>query len=188
MESWVTDAGRDPVFMVVAEPSQSLASELKRLLPDLRQIVGEGRQVTVSFDRGGCPRPAHQPGVLEHPQVLLDGLQRYLVRLSQLACRRVPLGEPGHDVAARRIGEGGEDPGQCVRGHRLLVSTLWLKVTVCRDHRFVIPVVENARAWATTLRSAWRAMCRLVDRTRVAIRPLLSCVGVYQVSPSGLCH
>jgi transposase len=52
-ETWVTDREGDPVFMVVAEPSQSLAGELKRLLPDLRAIVGEGRPVTVCFDRGG---------------------------------------------------------------------------------------------------------------------------------------
>ena len=39
--------------MVVAEPSESLAGELKRLLPDLRQVVGEARRVTVCFDRGG---------------------------------------------------------------------------------------------------------------------------------------
>ena len=32
----------DPVFMVVAEPSDSLAGELRRLLPDLRAIVGAG--------------------------------------------------------------------------------------------------------------------------------------------------
>ena len=53
METWVTDRDGDPVFMVVAEPSDSLAGELKRLLPDLRQVVGEGRRVTVCFDRGG---------------------------------------------------------------------------------------------------------------------------------------
>jgi hypothetical protein len=46
METWVADAGGDPVFMVVAEPSESLAGELKRLLPKLRAIVGEGREVT----------------------------------------------------------------------------------------------------------------------------------------------
>ena len=39
--------------MVVAEPSESLAGELKRLLPHLRQVVGERRRVTVCFDRGG---------------------------------------------------------------------------------------------------------------------------------------
>ena len=38
--------------MVVAEPSQSLAGELKRLLPDLGVIVGQGRRVMVCFDRG----------------------------------------------------------------------------------------------------------------------------------------
>src|SRR5258705_6172297 len=53
METWVTDQHGDPVFMVIAEPSDSLAGELRRLLPDLRAIVGEGRRVTVCFDRGG---------------------------------------------------------------------------------------------------------------------------------------
>jgi len=53
VETWVTDRDGDPVFMVVAEPSESLAGELKRLLPDLRAIAGEGRRVTVCFDRGG---------------------------------------------------------------------------------------------------------------------------------------
>jgi hypothetical protein len=53
METWVTGQDGDPVFMVVAEPSDSLAGELRRLLPSLRGIVGEGRRVTVCFDRGG---------------------------------------------------------------------------------------------------------------------------------------
>ena len=53
METWVTDQDGDPVFMVIAEPSDSLAAELRRLLPALRQVVGEGRRVTVCFDRGG---------------------------------------------------------------------------------------------------------------------------------------
>jgi transposase len=53
METWVTDCRGDPVFMVVAEPSDSLAGELRRLLPQLRQVAGEGRRVTVCFDRGG---------------------------------------------------------------------------------------------------------------------------------------
>ena len=33
METWVTGQGGDPVFMVTAEPSESLAGELRRLLP-----------------------------------------------------------------------------------------------------------------------------------------------------------
>jgi lambda repressor-like predicted transcriptional regulator len=53
VETWVTGRDGDPVFMVVAEPSGSLAGELKRLLPGLRAIAGEGRRVMVCFDRGG---------------------------------------------------------------------------------------------------------------------------------------
>ena len=53
METWVTGQDGDPVFMVVAEPSDSLAGELRRLLPKLRGIVGAGRRVTMCFDRGG---------------------------------------------------------------------------------------------------------------------------------------
>jgi transposase-like protein len=53
METWVTGQDGDPVFMVIAEPSDSLAGELRRLLPALRQVVGEQRRVTVCFDRGG---------------------------------------------------------------------------------------------------------------------------------------
>src|SRR5271170_1792694 len=52
-ETWITDAGGDPVFMVIAEPSQSLTGQLRGLLPQLRQVVGDGRRVTVCFDRGG---------------------------------------------------------------------------------------------------------------------------------------
>ena len=52
-ETWVTGQDGEPVFMVVAEPSDSLAGELRRLLPRLRQVVGESRRVTVCFDRGG---------------------------------------------------------------------------------------------------------------------------------------
>jgi hypothetical protein len=57
VETWVTGQGGDPVFMVVAEPSDSLTGELRRLLPDLRAIVGQGRRVTVCFDRGGWSPP-----------------------------------------------------------------------------------------------------------------------------------
>jgi transposase-like protein len=53
LETWVTDAEGDPLFVVLAEPSASLASELVRLAPQLRAIVGAGRRTTVCFDRGG---------------------------------------------------------------------------------------------------------------------------------------
>src|SRR6516165_9956038 len=90
-------------------------------------------------------RPANQPGVLQDPQVLVDSLQTHPVRLGQLAHRRVAFGEPDHDVAARRIGEGGEDPGQCVSSHRLPVSTSWLNLTLGPAPHPVNHPVESRR-------------------------------------------
>jgi len=52
LETWVADTNGDPIFAVVAPPSASTAAEVRRLLPDLRELV-EGRRTTVVFDRGG---------------------------------------------------------------------------------------------------------------------------------------
>jgi transposase-like protein len=52
-ETWVGDAEGDPVMVITAAPSQSLAAELARLLPDLRALIGPDRACTVVFDRGG---------------------------------------------------------------------------------------------------------------------------------------
>jgi len=55
-ETWVGDSDGDPVMVITAAPSQSLAAELHRLLPDLRKVIdaaGPGRRCTVVFDRGG---------------------------------------------------------------------------------------------------------------------------------------
>jgi len=53
VETWVTDAAGDPLLVVMAEPAASLASELRRLIPQLRAMVGDERRVLVGFDRGG---------------------------------------------------------------------------------------------------------------------------------------
>lgn len=53
VETWVSDGRGDPVLVVMAEPAASLAGELRRLLPTLRQAVGDQRRVLVGFDRGG---------------------------------------------------------------------------------------------------------------------------------------
>src|ERR1035437_6288504 len=54
-ETWVADADGDPVMVITAAPSQSLAAELARLLPDLRAIIGPDRRCTVVFDPRGYP-------------------------------------------------------------------------------------------------------------------------------------
>ncbi len=52
-ETWVTDGAGDPLLVVMAQPSSSLAAQIRDLLPDLRQIAGEGRKPVLCFDRGG---------------------------------------------------------------------------------------------------------------------------------------
>ena len=52
-ETWVTDGAGDPLLVVMAEPSTSLAAQITELLPRLRQIAGEDRKPTLCFDRGG---------------------------------------------------------------------------------------------------------------------------------------
>jgi prepilin-type processing-associated H-X9-DG protein len=52
-ETWVGDSDGDPVMVITAAPSQSLAAELRRLLPELRTLIGPGRRCTLVFDRGG---------------------------------------------------------------------------------------------------------------------------------------
>jgi len=53
VETWISDAAGDPLLVVLAEPAASLASELRRLIPELRAMVGDDRRVLVGFDRGG---------------------------------------------------------------------------------------------------------------------------------------
>src|SRR6266571_4385556 len=52
VETWAADANGDPVFVVVAPVGASMVSEVRRLLPELRELVGE-RRLTICFDRGG---------------------------------------------------------------------------------------------------------------------------------------
>src|SRR5512139_2814567 len=53
VETWVADAAGDPLLVVMAQPAASLAAELRRLIPELRAMVGDERRVLVGFDRGG---------------------------------------------------------------------------------------------------------------------------------------
>src|SRR6266851_3978974 len=48
-ETWVTDGAGDPLLVVMAEPSASLAAQVKDLLPDLRAITGDGAKATLCF-------------------------------------------------------------------------------------------------------------------------------------------
>ena len=52
-ETWVTGSAGDPLLVVMAQPSSSLAAQIRDLLPALRAIAGPAAQPVLCFDRGG---------------------------------------------------------------------------------------------------------------------------------------
>ncbi len=52
-ETWVTGSAGDPLLVVMAQPSSSLAAQIRDLLPTLRDITGPGARPVLCFDRGG---------------------------------------------------------------------------------------------------------------------------------------
>src|ERR1039458_2131273 len=52
-ETWVTGSAGDPLLVVMAQPSSSLAAQIRDLLPALRDIAGPGARPGLCFDRGG---------------------------------------------------------------------------------------------------------------------------------------
>ena len=52
-ETWVTGSAGDPLLVVMAQPSSSLAAQIRDLLPALRDITGPGTKPVLCFDRGG---------------------------------------------------------------------------------------------------------------------------------------
>ena len=52
-ETWVTGSAGDPLLVVMAQPSSSLAAQIRDLLPALRDITGPGTRPVLCFDRGG---------------------------------------------------------------------------------------------------------------------------------------
>ena len=55
VDHWVNDRDGDPLFVVTATETSSLAHELPEVLRQARAAVGDDRRVTVVFDRGGWP-------------------------------------------------------------------------------------------------------------------------------------
>jgi len=92
-ETWVGDTDGDPVMVITAAPSQSLAAELTRLLPDLRALIGPDRRC----HRGLRPRRLLPSSVhLDHHRRVRhhDLLQRLLGPLGHHSVRRRGLRRP----------------------------------------------------------------------------------------------
>jgi hypothetical protein len=50
--TWVTGSRGDPLLVVIGKPPDSLAGQIRGLLPDLRGIVGDGARPALCSDRG----------------------------------------------------------------------------------------------------------------------------------------
>ena len=52
-DTWVHDADGEPLLVVTSEVNAKLTQVLEPILADVRRLVGDGRRMTVIFDRGG---------------------------------------------------------------------------------------------------------------------------------------
>jgi prepilin-type processing-associated H-X9-DG protein len=52
-DTWVHDAEGEPLLVVTSEVNAKLTQVLEPILADVRRLVGDGRRMTVIFDRGG---------------------------------------------------------------------------------------------------------------------------------------
>ena len=52
-DNWVHDADGEPLLVVTSEVNANLTQVLEPILADVRRLVGDGRRMTVVFDRGG---------------------------------------------------------------------------------------------------------------------------------------
>jgi transposase len=52
-DTWVHDADGEPLLVVTSEINAKLTQVLEPILSDVRRLVGDGRRMTVIFDRGG---------------------------------------------------------------------------------------------------------------------------------------
>jgi transposase len=52
-DNWVHDADGEPLLVVTSEVNAKLTQVLEPILADVRRLVGDGRRMTVIFDRGG---------------------------------------------------------------------------------------------------------------------------------------
>src|SRR5436190_13449543 len=90
---------------VIVEPIEAALEEL----PVARQPAGGVLERTPAQPGRpplGGPPAGDEPGVLEHLQVLRDGLHGHGERLRELVDGRLPVDEPLEDRPARGVGEG----------------------------------------------------------------------------------
>ena len=115
-ETWVTDDRGDPLLVVLAEPSSSLAAQIKTLLPDLRAIAGPDARPVLCFDRGGW-----SPDLFAH--VTAAGFDLLTYRKAE-AGKDIPAIPGSEFTTATWTGDDGRE-----RGYDLAETQITLPVT-----------------------------------------------------------
>ena len=115
-ETWVTDDRGDPLLVVLAEPSSSLAAQIKTLLPDLRAIAGPDARPVLCFDRGGW-----SPDLFAH--VTAAGFDLLTYRKAE-AGKDIPAIPGSEFTTATWTGDDGRE-----RGYDLAETEITLPVT-----------------------------------------------------------
>ena len=115
-ETWVTDDRGDPLLVVLAEPSSSLAAQIKTLLPDLRAISGPDARPVLCFDRGGW-----SPDLFAH--VTAAGFDLLTYRKAE-AGKDIPAIPGSEFTTATWTGDDGRE-----RGYDLAETSITLPVT-----------------------------------------------------------
>jgi transposase-like protein len=115
-ETWVTDDRGDPLLVVLAEPSSSLAAQIKTLLPQLRAACGDGARPVLCFDRGGW-----SPDLFAH--VIAAGFDLLTYRKAE-AGKDIPAISDSEFTTVTWTGDDGRE-----RGYDLAETSISLPVT-----------------------------------------------------------
>jgi hypothetical protein len=75
------------------------------LLVDPRRRLVQRRRIQGQEVLAALHAPAHQPGPLQHADVLRDGIQRDREGFRDIGHPRLALSQPGQDRPARRVGQ-----------------------------------------------------------------------------------
>src|ERR1039458_6263781 len=100
-ESWVTTGRGDPLLVVIAEPSDSLAAQIRTLLPDLRKVTGQAARPLLCFDRGGW-----SPDLFA--AIIAAGFDLLIYRKEQPG-RAIPDIDDGSFAAVTHAGDDGRE-------------------------------------------------------------------------------
>lgn len=101
-DTWVHDADGEPLLVVTSEINAKLTQVLEPILADVRRLVGDGRRMTVIFDRGGFS-------------------PKLFARLIAAGC----------DVITYRKGNVKKLPGERFTMHREKIDGVWREYKVC---------------------------------------------------------